>query len=151
MDPMDMLPSEKKEEPKHKGGMFGGAPKDAPFDFSVVTQEVANVGRRLRTLEERTANLVRKGQIDEQNMLSGNKKVAEEIKALISDISEIKKMNNETHEHIRQIAEELRRCAKKEDVKVLQKYMDLWEPLNFVTRNEVEKIIQEILDKKTKV
>jgi len=33
-------------------------------------------------------------------------------------------------------------------VESLKKYIELWEPLNFVTREEVEKIVKESLEEK---
>jgi len=45
------------------------------------------------------------------------------------------------------IIKELDIFAKKEQLKVLEKYINLWNPLNFVTTKEVEKIIEEKLKK----
>ena len=148
VEPIDMLPKEQKEEPKHKG-LFGSSAKQPPFDMSIISNEVANIGRRMRTLEERTSNLIRKSQIAEQNMLMNNKKVVTEIKTINADINELKKGLDEIREHLRQVVEELKRCAKKEEIKIVQKYVDMWEPVRFVTRNEVEHIIQDILNKGT--
>ena len=41
--------------------------------------------------------------------------------------------------------------AKKEDVEVLQKYINLWEPVNFATRKEVEKLFSELKSEKEKI
>ncbi|MBI4448282.1 hypothetical protein HY643_04840, partial [Candidatus Woesearchaeota archaeon] len=38
--------------------------------------------------------------------------------------------------------------AKKENVKVLEKYINLWNPLNFVTREEAKRIAKEVLEEK---
>ena len=38
--------------------------------------------------------------------------------------------------------------AKKDEVKTLQKYVTMWEPIKFVTENQVEEIIKEQLSKK---
>ena len=146
VEPMDMMPKEKKEEPKHKG-LFSSSPKGPGFDISVISNEIANIGRSTRTLEERTANLTRKSQISEQNMLMTNKKVSSEIKTINDNLHELNKAIAEIKDHLRLIIEELKRCAKKEEMKVLQRYVDMWEPVNFVTRNEVEKIIKDIMDK----
>ena len=149
VDPMDMMPKEKKEEPRHKGGgFFSSGQKESPFDISVISNEVANLSRSVRTLEERTANLLRKSQLEEQNMLSSNKKVSGEMKSITDNIHELKKELGEINDHMHQIVEELKRCSKKEEIRVLQKYIDMWEPVNFVTRNEVEKIMTEILEQK---
>jgi hypothetical protein len=41
------------------------------------------------------------------------------------------------------IIKELRMSAKKEEVDGLKKYVELWEPVKFVTQNQVEKIVEE--------
>jgi len=143
VEPTDMLPKENKEEPRHKG-FFSSSPKEPHFDASIISNELANLSRRFRTLEERTSNLIRKSQITEQNMLMNSKKVATEIKTINADISELRKIIAEMKDNMRQIVEEVKRCAKKEEIKILQKYVDMWEPINFVTRSEVERIIKDI-------
>ena len=37
--------------------------------------------------------------------------------------------------------------AKKNDIKVLEKYINLWNPLDFVTEEEVEMIVEKKLNK----
>ena len=44
-----------------------------------------------------------------------------------------------------EIVRELEETAKREEVKVLEKYINYWNPIKFVTQNEVEAIVSEIL------
>ena len=37
-------------------------------------------------------------------------------------------------------------CAKTDDVKVLENYINLWDPIKFVTKDEVARIVEEALD-----
>ena len=41
------------------------------------------------------------------------------------------------------LVKELKMSATKEELSVLQKYLSYWEPLNFVTRQELDKILSE--------
>lgn len=116
-------------------------------DLNTLANAVRDLSRRLRTLEERYTNLQTKLQITEQNMLSRHKHYTLEVKTINMDMTEQKKEIMEIKERILLLIRELRATAKKEEVKVLQKYISLWEPLNFVTRNEVNEIIREILAK----
>ena len=141
---------EPEEKKKHSGGLFkGAAPKEQPAGPGVreIAEGVTDMGRRLRTLEERYTNLQSKAQLTEQNMLSRNKHLSTEIKTLNSEISDIKKEINEIKEMMLSMINELKATAKKEEVRILEKYINLWEPVNFVTRNEVKDIIKEILNK----
>jgi len=135
---------------KHSHSLFKSHPKQQQIGPNVkeVAQEVTDMGRRLRTLEERYANLQSKTQLTEQNMISRNRHFTTEIKTLNSDVNEIKKEINEIKERVLSIINELKVTAKKEDVRILEKYINLWEPINFVTRNEVEDIVKEILNKR---
>jgi len=44
--------------------------------------------------------------------------------------------------------QEIKETAKLEDVKVLENYVNLWNPIQFVTRQEVEKLIKRALVEK---
>lgn len=81
----------------------------------------------------------------EHNMLEKNKLFSTDIRALTSDINEIRKEIDEIKEKIIDIVAELEETAKREEVKVLEKYINFWNPVKFVTQNEVEAIVKEIL------
>ena len=46
------------------------------------------------------------------------------------------------------VIKELQTVARREEVKVLEKYINLWNPIKFVSQNEIEAIINEVLDKR---
>ena len=109
-----------------------------------------NLTRRLRVIEERFANTRSKIEIDEKNMLNFHKKVNLDFKSINSEILELKNDIKEMRTEMSMIIKELQLAAKKEDVKVLEKYIEIWQPLNFVTKKEVERIIKEILEEQNK-
>ncbi|MBS3127922.1 hypothetical protein J4410_02160 [Candidatus Woesearchaeota archaeon] len=147
------------QAPKKKG-LFGGG---ISFDLSshkkplegqtgetnALSQEVNAISRRLRMLEDRTQNMRDKMQILDQNMLENNKKLLAEVKTNNDDIREIKQNMSEIQNKILLLIKELRLSAKKEDVDVMMKYTELWQPQNFVTREQVEKIAREIFEEYT--
>ena len=110
-------------------------------------EDISNVSRRLRTLEEGFTNLRRALQVTDQNMLGKNKLFATEIRTITSDISDMKSDINDVKEKILEIVNDLEEAAKKEEVKVLEKYINFWNPVKFVTQNEVESIVKDILKK----
>ncbi len=103
---------------------------------------------RIRILEERYTNLRTATKITEENMIRKNKTLSTEIKTILSDISELKRDVEELKDKIILIIKELGSFAKKEDVKTLQRYIELWQPLNFVTHNELQEVIQETIGAK---
>lgn len=110
--------------------------------------EITMLGRRLRILEEQYTNTRRKMQVTDQNMLSYHKKSMTDVKALNLEINELRHLLDDMNNNILLIIKELKLCAKKEEVNVLQKYINMWEPVNFVTRNEIEKILEELLSER---
>ena len=138
--------------PPKKGQGFlnmGGQPKPpVGIDVEGITSDVNSISRRLRLLEESVTNLRRFFQITEENMISRNKYTTAEFKTVQSDIQEIRKDMHEVKEKFIHIVMELQTMARKEEVKVLEKYINLWNPIKFVTQNEVEQIINEVLEKR---
>lgn len=132
------------------GGMFGGAQKPASAEgqqsVSSISQQVSNMTARLRVLEERYTNSRRKTQLIEENMLSNQKKFAEEMRLVHSEIDDFKHTIREVEERIIMVIKEIRMMAKKEDVDTMRKYLELWEPVNFVTQGQVERITKEIVE-----
>lgn len=134
---------------KHEGILkFGHAQQQETPDFGGVTSDVNAISRRLRLLEEGFTNLRRFFQITEENIIAKNKHYSAEIKTLASDVNEIRKEIQEIKDKLLLVIRELQVVARKEEVKVLEKYINLWNPIKFVTQNEVEQIISEVLDRK---
>ena len=81
-------------------------------------------------------------------MINRGKRLTKEIKTLTLDITEVRNEINDIKDKVLMIIKELQAFAKREDVKILQKYVEMWEPMNFVTHAEVEEIIDEKLAQK---
>ncbi|MFH1064869.1 MAG: hypothetical protein V1729_07325 [Candidatus Woesearchaeota archaeon] len=135
--------------PKPSGGLFAPKPKpgaDLSKSVSDIAGEVNNLGRRMMVIEERYTNLRKKTQVTDQNMLNSNKKIMTEIQTMHSQLDDFKKQLDDIIEKMKIIVRELKECAKRQDVDVLQKYINIWEPINFVTRDTVTKMIAEQVD-----
>ena len=116
-------------------------------DMGSFSNDMSNLERRLRLLEGSFTNMRGALQVTEQNMLSKNKTFATEIRTITSDIHDIKKETADIKEKILSLIKEMRTSAKRDEVKVLEKYINLWNPVKFVTQNEVEAFVKEILGK----
>ena len=116
---------------------------EAPLSQSSV--DVNAIAARLRMNEERYAELRKKVVLLEQNMLSSQKKFFGELKLVLSDITELKRGTALMQDRMITLLKELNLLARKEDVDVLKKYLDYWEPVKFVTAEHVERIVDEKL------
>jgi hypothetical protein len=122
-------------------------PTTQPTGFSA-QDELINISRRLRTIEERYTNLNRKVELNEKNMIDWHKNTVKELRAFMLDITDMKKSINELKEKVRAVVRSMQNLAKKDEVMVMRKYLDLWEPINFVTQEQVEKIVKDMLERK---
>ena len=137
--------------PKKQGILsFGKSAQPAGPDLSGVTGDINSISRRLKLIEEGTTNLRRFFQVTEENMIAKNKHYSAELKTVNSDISEIRKEIQEIKDKLMLVIRELQSVARKEEVKVLEKYINLWNPVKFVSQNEIDGIINEVLDKREK-
>jgi len=132
-------------QPQKKGSLFSH--KQIPPMEGLTPTQLNELIRRLKILEERYTNLQTRSQLTEQNMLSRNRSVATEIKTINLDIHEIKREVEEIKNRILMIIKELQASARKEELKILERYVNMWEPVKFVTHNEVEEVVKEILAK----
>ena len=119
--------------------------QDMPLPNSF-NRSIADVERRLRALEERYSTIERRSQVTEENMLSSDRKIRAEIKVINGEIPEIRGQIADLTEKTKALIRELQGFARIEDVDVIKKYLNLIEPLGFVTQNEVERIARQAVE-----
>lgn len=117
--------------------------KKADTPFEKVSKKTTTIGSILRVLEERYTNLRRKMQMTDQNLLEFEKDMRSEIKALGNDLLELKRSVSEINENLIMMSSELKNSVKQYDFKVIEKYVDMWQPMNFVTREELKHYVEK--------
>ncbi|GIU68940.1 MAG: hypothetical protein KatS3mg002_0176 [Candidatus Woesearchaeota archaeon] len=114
---------------------------------NVEIEQIANIitdlDRRLRILEERYNNIRKKIQLTDQNILETERGFVKELKILNEDNLKLKKDVSDYFEKISIFNDEISQAAKKTDIMVIEKYLDLWDPKNFVTRKELREYLKE--------
>ena len=127
-----------------RGALFNapGSPQDENQDANT---ELNALGRKIRLMEDRYSNLHKKTTVNEQNMISYNKRLNNEIRSLNSEILDLRRLIDNVDSKLMLIIKELKLCAKKEEVELVKRYVNLWEPIRFVTRKEVETIVDDAL------
>ena len=137
--------------PKRQGILsFGKSSPAAGPDLTGMTSDINSISRRLKLLEEGITNLRRFFHVTEENIISKNKHYSAELKTISSDIMEMRKEMQDVKDKVMLVIRELQSVARKEEVKVLEKYINLWNPVKFVSQNEIEDIINEVLDRREK-
>lgn len=116
--------------------------------FNAIRQQLTEVVRMLRTLEDRYNNMMKKVQLTDQNMIEEHKKLNSELRLVDSDLTDAKKELNELDYKFGMIIKELDLCAKRKDVDLIRKYIELWQPTLFIRREDADKLIDQILKEK---
>ena len=114
-------------------------------DFTQAMNELAN---RLRVLEGKHGTYAEKLLVMNQNMIEEYKKTMSEIKLVRQDLVNVNKDIENVKNVVKHLSDEAGKFASSQDVKVLQKYVDYWNPMNFMTEKDVLLLVDEILGKK---
>ena len=101
-----------------------------------------NLNGRMRLIEERFMQLRENLELLNENLMDGHKDVLKRIKNLDNEIKGLKKENLELTNTINHIIKEVGLFARKDSVRVLEKYISMWDPLKFTTEEDVKKIIE---------
>jgi len=122
--------------------MSSSGTKDQQPEYAQIATIVSDLDRRLRTLEERYSNLRKKLQLSDENLLDAERTFSKELKDFNDESLELKKQVNEFSEKVGMLGSEMENVAQKSDLKVVEKYLDMWNPNNFVTRTELKEYLK---------
>ena len=143
-----MAPEQPQQNNQQQQGfnLFGAQKKPQQqngTNLAEIAGELNNVSRRLRLLEERYSGMRHKSQVMEQNMLKNNKDIKKDVRVMSEQLDDFHREINSLKDNFKIMISEIKECAKRDDVKILQKYIDMWEPIQFVTRREMIKLIRD--------
>jgi hypothetical protein len=120
-----------------------------PEMLDKLSKNVNSIGANLRIMEERYSLMRSKSQLSEQNMIDLEKGMNKDMKSLGDELTDLKHEINDLMDKLRLISDELKNLVNKDDFKVVEKYVDMWQPMNFVTKNELTRMIDEKLKELT--
>ena len=118
-------------------------PKQAPTRKSRAPPSVIDIAARLKVLEQRYANLTRREQLAEQNLLKFEKDLKSELRALQQRILESRRHVSDMRERLDTLQGTVSNTVKRHELKELDVYLDLWKPTEFLTRTEAKKLLEE--------
>lgn len=112
---------------------------------------ILDLNMRIRILEEKQ-NLIRERiLVINQNMVEEYKNLVMEIKTINSDIIELKEEISNMNDMTRHIIKDMEKFARIDSVKVLEKYIKIWDPMKFTTEEDVISIIKSYLSNQKEV
>jgi len=119
-----------------------GDDKNAPSESSQISSMISDLDRRLRILEERYGNLRKKIQLTDQNMIESERSFGKELRGFGSDMLELKRSIADFDEKVVIFGGEMDNIAQKTDLKIIEKYLAMWNPGMFVTRKELKEYLK---------
>ena len=134
------------EQSSSFNSIFGSKPPIPSGASQDTINQINSMGRRVRMMEEAVMNVRRKIEIQEEDALKTNKSQSGDIRALFSEIDDVKHELKSFKDDMVKIISELQGMAKKEELATVQRYIEIWQPIKFVTQNEVQKIVEHVID-----
>jgi len=104
---------------------------------------LAELNGRIRMLEDKYHVLTERLLVVNQNMIMEYKKLMKEMKEMSQDAKKTRMSTASTQDVVQDIVKEMGVFAKKDQVKLLEKYMDLLDILKFVTDDQLEKRLEK--------
>ena len=122
-----------------------GPPKEIIALQSEVKKQVSGISARMKLVEGHIDTL--RGHIDllDNSIIEKHKAVIREVRAVEDSVRNLRGDVDSVKDVTERIAKRLEELASREQVKILERYVSLWQPLNFVTRAEVETVVRNIM------
>ena len=136
-----------RQEVKAPVGIFGrpAAPAAPPGIEQVVKQFVTSLTSRVKLVEERVENIRDRIELVEHSLIDKHKTSIKQIKELHDEMRVLRGDVEETKTLIERVVKRLDAFASGEEVKVLRRYVELWQPMSYVNRAEAKAIVRNIL------
>lgn len=106
-------------------------------------QGVTELSRRLRILEDRYAILRRKGQLGDENLLDTEKELAKRMDRMEDELAELHRLLVDIDDKLDRFVEQVKLAAPRQDVLILKKYIEMWDPVRYVTREEAQRLLKQ--------
>ncbi len=135
--------------------LFGNSDeiKQKQFQETVDTHSKAilTVVERQKDIENSLDTINEKIELLDHNAIDNFKKIFQQIKEIKNDVKEIKSEIKNVKDFESKMVKQIKIMASHDEVAKLERYIDLWEPLNFITRDEITKIKKEIINDLEKI
>ena len=134
--------------------IFGGDDKNKEAFYNKVdthSKALLSVTQRQKDLESKIDLADEKIELLDHNAIANFKKITLDIKSLRADILDLRQDIDSIKEFNMRVSKQLKIMTTKDEVAKLEKYIDLWNPIEFVTREEYEKGKEEFVGILTKI
>jgi histidyl-tRNA synthetase len=118
-------------------------PKEEPATF-----DASKLYVWIKAVESKVNNLIREVDMLKGDLIKKNSSLRKEVKTMSDDFLEVRHQQQKTIQKMDLVIKELKQTAGAEEVMTLKKYLDLWNPMHFVTQRDLERAIEAKLTPK---
>lgn len=124
--------------------LFGRRDQQAQQAPGQANLGVSEIATRLKLAEQRYANLQKRNQLTEDAFLQFERDMRSEVRALTQRSVELRRQITEINEKIDVMLGELGKVVKRHEFAVVERYLDMWQPMKFITHDEARKMIKDL-------
>lgn len=96
----------------------------------------------IKGVESKVNTLVREVDLLKNDYIKKHNDLKRELKIFNDDILDLKRTQDQAQQKMDLVIKELKQTAGVEDVAVLKKYVEYWNPINFVTQRDLDRAVQ---------
>jgi len=108
---------------------------------------LTDLNTKIKDLDEKNSLLNEKTLLLGQSFLKQEDHLMKEMSMLKDELRGLRNDFDRLKEGVNHIIHESENFARKEELKLVEKYMKIWEPLKFVKEDEVRRMISEAMKK----
>jgi len=117
--------------------------QQAPSTAGMIISRLNDLNVRMRLAEQRiNQNKERLRVIDDQ-MLGNKKELSSEVSEIEDSIIDLRKSIKNVNDTIQHIIKEMELTAKKQDIDVIEKYVDMMDPTRYITKDELKGLLKK--------
>jgi len=109
-----------------------------------VIDKLSSLSTRITIIEENLNRLTERIDLIEQRIITRDKQLNIEMKTNLEEINEIKETISTINDNMSLIISDIKGTARKDETETIKKYLEMWEPMQFLTRKEFKEKIDEI-------
>ena len=107
--------------------------------------DIAKLYLLIKGVESKVNTLVREVEVVKNDLMKKQQELKKDTKDFGGDLLELRREQEKSLQKMDLVIKELKNTAGAEEVITLKKYLDLWNPLNFVTQRDVERVVEQKL------
>lgn len=123
-------------------GLIRKARPGAEEVIGAVSNEIGKLSRRMSLIENRTDSLQDHLDLIDQNVIEKHKSAISDIRDLQTEVRAVQSQLQEMSELLKRAVSRMSEFASRDDLRVIERYMNYWSPLSFTTKKEVKDMIQ---------